>query len=206
MHRLPSLAPCNYKFNNVVMVTIGAPRTKQPFPFYLILLSHSPRASQNLNPVHSEILFSQRFFCLPLLFPPCTVPCKIALASPADLGTCPNHFNQSPFIACTKTDIREKAACVRKRKSGKKTKDLLTFVLLEASSCCCVDLLTRSHRAKQSLIFKLEEKFWSDTVINKSLINADFSRSSTGTYCGLRQSHKILSKGRLRDGERLKDK
>ena len=110
--------------NNVVMVTIGAPRTKQPFPFYLILLSDSPRASQNLNPVHSEILFSQRFFCLPLLFPPCNVPCKIVLASPADLGTCPNHFNQCltwrRCIACSKTDIREKAAGVRKRKSGKK--------------------------------------------------------------------------------------
>ena len=110
--------------NNVVMVTIGAPRTKQPFPFYLILLSDSPRASQNLNLVHSEILFSQRFFCLPLLLPPCTVPCKIVLASPADLGTCPNHFNQCltwrRCIACTKTDIREKAAGVRKRKSGKK--------------------------------------------------------------------------------------
>ena len=89
----PAIA-CTYKFNNVVMVTIGAPRTKQPFPFYLILLSDSPRASQNLNPVHSEILFSRRFFCLPLLLSPCTVPCKIVLASPADLGTCPNHFNQ----------------------------------------------------------------------------------------------------------------
>ena len=54
--------------------------------------------------------------------------------------------------------------------------------------------------------FKLEEKFWIDTVINKSLINADCSRSSTGTYSGLKQSHKILSKGRLGEGERLKDK
>ena len=115
---------CTYKFNNVVMVTIGAPRTKQPFPFYLILVSHSPRASQNLNPVHSEILFSQRFFCLPLLLPPCTVLCKIVLASPANLGTCQNHFNQCltwrRCIACTKTEKREKAAGVRKRKSGKK--------------------------------------------------------------------------------------
>ena len=25
--------------------------------------------------------------------PPCTVPCKMVLASPADLDTCPNHFN-----------------------------------------------------------------------------------------------------------------
>ena len=60
---------------------------------HLILFSASLRALQNFNPVHSEILFSQRFFCRPLLLPPCTVPCKIVLASPDDLDTCPNHFN-----------------------------------------------------------------------------------------------------------------
>ena len=49
-------------------------------------------AWQNFNPVHSAMLFSQRFICRPLLLPPCTVPCKIALASPDDLDTCPNYF------------------------------------------------------------------------------------------------------------------
>ena len=34
---------------------------------HLILFSASLRALQNFNPVHSEILFSQRFFCRPLL-------------------------------------------------------------------------------------------------------------------------------------------
>ena len=60
---------------------------------HLILFSASLRALQNFNPVHSEILFSQRFFCQPLLLPPCTFPCKFVLASPDDLDTCPNHFN-----------------------------------------------------------------------------------------------------------------
>ena len=60
---------------------------------HLILSSTSLRALQNFHPVHSEILFSQRFYCRPLLLPPCTVPCKIVLASPDDLDTCPNHFN-----------------------------------------------------------------------------------------------------------------
>ena len=118
-----SFVSCTYKYNNVVTMTIGAPRTKQPFPFYLIILSHSPRASQNLNPVHSEILFSQRFFVCPFISLPAPFLACL-LASPADLGTCPNHFNQCSTwrrcIACTKTDIREKAARVRKRKSGKK--------------------------------------------------------------------------------------
>ena len=39
------------------------------------------------------MLFSQRFFCRPLLLPPCTVPCKIVLTSPSDVDTCPNHIN-----------------------------------------------------------------------------------------------------------------
>ena len=51
-------------------------------------------------------------------------------------------------------------------------------------------------------IFKLEEKLLIETVINKSLINADCLKSSTGTYSGLKQSHKIFRKGRLREGER----
>ena len=57
---------------------------------HLILLSASLRASQNFSPCRSEMLFSQRFFCQPLLLPPCTVPCKIGSA---DLDTCANHFN-----------------------------------------------------------------------------------------------------------------
>ena len=39
------------------------------------------------------MLFSQRFFCRPLLLPPCTVPCKIVLTSPSDVDTCSNHIN-----------------------------------------------------------------------------------------------------------------
>ena len=56
-------------------------------------------------PVHSLILSSHRFHCLPLCLRPCTVPCRIALASPDDLVTCPHRFschffcgNQEIFI------------------------------------------------------------------------------------------------------------
>ena len=50
---------------------------------HFILFSASLTASQNFNLVHSAILFSHT----------CTVPCKIVLASPDDLGTFPSHFN-----------------------------------------------------------------------------------------------------------------
>ena len=46
-----------------------------PFDF----VSASLRALQNFNPVHSEILLSQRFFCRPLLLPPCTVLVKLQI-------------------------------------------------------------------------------------------------------------------------------
>ena len=73
------LAPCTYP---VVMVHDRWGATGiATLSLHLILLSASLRALQNFNPVHSEILFSQRFFCRPLLLPPCT------------LDTCPNHLN-----------------------------------------------------------------------------------------------------------------
>ena len=71
---------------------LGRHGHSNPLPPFDFVFSFS-YGVENLNPVHSEILFSQCFFCRPLFLPPCTVPCKIVLASPDDLDTCPNHFN-----------------------------------------------------------------------------------------------------------------
>ena len=43
----------------------------------------------NSRPVHSLILSSHLFFCLPCLLPPFTVPCKMVLARPGERETCP---------------------------------------------------------------------------------------------------------------------
>ena len=43
---------------------------------HFIWFSASLMAWQNFNPVHSAMLFSQRFFCRPLLPPPCTSVAK----------------------------------------------------------------------------------------------------------------------------------
>ena len=40
------------------------------------------------KPVHSQMLSSHRFLCLPLLLPPCTVPWRNVLARPEDLVMC----------------------------------------------------------------------------------------------------------------------
>ena len=49
------------------------------------------------RPVHSFTLSSHRFLCLPLHLPPCTVPCRIVLASPDDRVTCPYYFTLHLF-------------------------------------------------------------------------------------------------------------
>ena len=50
------------------------------------------------RPVHSLMLSSHRFLCLPLRLPPWTVPCRmIVLASRDDRVTCPNHFSLCLF-------------------------------------------------------------------------------------------------------------
>ena len=57
------------------------------------LFSAFRRASPNFNPVHSVTLSSYLFFCLPLLLPPCTVPCRIIFASPVGLVLCLYHLS-----------------------------------------------------------------------------------------------------------------
>ena len=47
--------------------------------------------------VHSPMLSSHRFLCLPLRLPPCIVPCRTVLSSPDDGVTCPYHFSLHLF-------------------------------------------------------------------------------------------------------------
>ena len=44
------------------------------------------------RPVHSLMLSSHHFLCLPLHLCPLTVPCRMVLASPDNHVTCPYHF------------------------------------------------------------------------------------------------------------------
>ena len=50
-------------------------------------------AAPSVKPVHSGMLSSHLFFCLPRLLPSWTVPCMIVLASPDDLVMCPYHLS-----------------------------------------------------------------------------------------------------------------
>ena len=77
----------------VVWLTVGAP------PQILQPASSTPRGSQfpqyavpfKASPVFDDVFSS--FPLSPLRLPPCTVPCKIVLASADDLVTCPYLFS-----------------------------------------------------------------------------------------------------------------
>ena len=60
------------------------------FSAFRSMMSHS-------RPVHSLMLSSHLFRCLPLRLPPWTVSCRIVLASPDDRVTCPYHFSLRLF-------------------------------------------------------------------------------------------------------------
>ena len=61
-------------------------------PFNLGLFSAALVELAKSIPVHSLILSSHLFFCLPLFFP-FTVPCRVVFAKPVDLETWPNHLS-----------------------------------------------------------------------------------------------------------------
>ena len=62
-------------------------------PYYLVLFSAALVELAKSIPVHSLILFSHLFFCLPLFLFPFTMPCRIVFAKPEDLEPWPNHLS-----------------------------------------------------------------------------------------------------------------
>ena len=58
-------------------------------PFHLVLFSAALVELAKSIPVHSLILSSHLFFCLPLFLFPFTVPCRIVFAKSEDLETWP---------------------------------------------------------------------------------------------------------------------
>ena len=62
-------------------------------PFHLDLFSAALVELAKSIPVHSLILSSHFFFCLPPFLFPFTVPCRIVFAKPEDIETWPNHLS-----------------------------------------------------------------------------------------------------------------
>ena len=78
-------------------ITLGGRRgTTDEFatiPFHLDLFSAVLVELAKSIPVHSLILSSHLFFCLPLFLFPFTVPCRIVFAKPENFETWPNHLS-----------------------------------------------------------------------------------------------------------------
>ena len=64
---------------------------------HLSLFSTALLVLANSRPVHSLMLSSHLFFCLPCLLPPCTVPCKMMLARPDEGKTWPYYCSLRLF-------------------------------------------------------------------------------------------------------------
>ena len=69
------------------------------------LSSASPRVLVRGSSLHSLMLYSQRFFGLPLFLPPGTVPCMMVFASHVDRLTCPHHLD---FLVLT---MKRRSSC-----------------------------------------------------------------------------------------------
>ena len=75
-------------------------------PFHPFLSSAVLRESPDPIPVHSLMLSSHLFFCLPLLLAPFTVPCRIVFAMPEDLEMWPYHLSFRFFFLFFFTTVR----------------------------------------------------------------------------------------------------
>ena len=89
---LPSLSICP-----IILWTVGAPHDVTTNLRHSSLSSAFLTVSLSPKPVHSQMLSSHRFLCLPLLLPPCTVPWRNVLARPEDLVMCPYHCSLRCF-------------------------------------------------------------------------------------------------------------
>ena len=76
----------------LTMRVIGVPQmTSQPVSSIFFLFFTAFRDLSNSRPVHSLLVSSHLFLCLPCLLPPFTMPCKMVQAGPDERETGPYH-------------------------------------------------------------------------------------------------------------------
>ena len=97
-------------------------------PFHLDLFSAALVELAKSIPVHSLILSSHLFFCLPLFLFPFTVPCRIVFAKAEDLETWPNHLSFRFLTRVRSSSYSPMAAWIFLR-----TSSLVTWSLYESS-------------------------------------------------------------------------
>ena len=93
---------------------------------YFSLFSTALWDLANSRPVHSLVVSSHLFFCLPCLLPPFTVPCKMVLARPDEREICPYHFSLRLFTIVRRSSCGPIACWILAR-----TSSLVTWSLYE---------------------------------------------------------------------------
>ena len=127
------LQPCYLHHHHLSLNHKGRWGTTDDFAssfLHLSLFSTALRDTANSRPVHSLMLSSHLFFCLPCLLPPFTVPCKIALARPDEWETWPYHCCLHLFTMVRRSSCGQIACWILAQTSW-----FLTWSLCEI---CCI--------------------------------------------------------------------
>ena len=124
-------------------ITLGGRRgTTDEFatiPFHLVMFSAALVELAKPIPVHSLILSSHLFFCLPLFLFPFTVPCRIVFAKPEDLETWPNHLSFRFLTRVRSSSYSPMAAWIFLR-----TSSLVTWSLYEMFNSLRYHLISKA--------------------------------------------------------------
>ena len=104
---------------------------------HVSLFSTTLWESANSILVHSLMMFSYFFFCLPLRLPPLTVPCKIVFTRPDDLDTWPYHFSLRFLTVIRRSSYGLMACLILLR-----TATLVTWYLYDMRNICRKHLIS----------------------------------------------------------------
>ena len=105
----------------------------------------------NSRPVHSLMLFSHLFLCLPCLLPPLTVPCWMVLARPEDRKTWPYHCSLCLFTMVRRSSCGLIACWILAR----------TSLLL---TCCMRCVVSCSNTSFPWLVFFFGPWLWESMI------------------------------------------
>ena len=87
---------CSIPYSHMLVRSLGTTDDLTTTPFYLVLYSAAlvelAKVVAKSILIHSFILSSHLFFCLPFRLFPSTVCCRIIFAKPEDLELWPNHL------------------------------------------------------------------------------------------------------------------
>ena len=114
----PNLDYCNLFYLITLEGRRGTTDEFVTFHFHLVLFSAALVEMAKPIPVHSLILSSHLFLCLPLLLIPFTVPCRVVFAKPENQKHGQNHLSFRFLIRVRSSSYSPMAAWIFLRTSS----------------------------------------------------------------------------------------